>query len=106
MNPPRPWRSQAESRMVRRYVFYWTGCRDKSRPSGRGWAKQLGISHTWLQKLVREFEVDPSAMQMIQAANGDPKFDQLERSRSLTQQMKEQGKLRERGKRNPRSLDF
>lgn len=26
----------------------------------RVWARKLGISHTWLQKLVREFQADPS----------------------------------------------
>jgi biotin operon repressor len=40
--------------MVRRYVLLWLTCRDASRPSGRSWAKQLGISHTWLQKVVRQ----------------------------------------------------
>jgi hypothetical protein len=51
--PPRPWRSTDESRMIRRYVFVWYTGRG-SKPSGRAWAKQLGISHTWLQKLVRQ----------------------------------------------------
>jgi len=53
-HPPRPWRSKEEARMVRRYVLLWLTCRDASRPSGRSWAKQLGISHTWLQKVVRQ----------------------------------------------------
>ena len=44
--PPRPWRSSQESQMIRRYVFQWLTSRDRNRPSGRAWAKQLGISHT------------------------------------------------------------
>jgi hypothetical protein len=59
--PPRPWRSTDESRMIRRYVFLWYTGRG-SKPSGRAWAKQLGISHTWLQKLIRQFQADPSEM--------------------------------------------
>jgi hypothetical protein len=50
---PLPWRSSQESLMIRRYAFQWLICRDPNRPSGRAWARQLGISHTWLQKLVR-----------------------------------------------------
>jgi hypothetical protein len=42
--PPRPWRSSQESRMIRRFAFQWfTG---GNRPSGREWARKLGISHT------------------------------------------------------------
>jgi hypothetical protein len=59
--PPRPRRSTDESRMIRRYVFVWYTGRG-SKPSGRAWAKQLGISHTWLQKLVWQFRADPSEM--------------------------------------------
>ena len=54
-HPPRPWRSKDEAYMIRRYVFLWWTCRDSNKPSGRSWARQLGISHTWLQKLVWEF---------------------------------------------------
>ncbi|PYU26866.1 MAG: hypothetical protein DMG30_00950 [Acidobacteria bacterium] len=38
---------------------------------------ELGISHTWLQKLVPQFQADPSEMwrlQALQAARGDPKL--------------------------------
>ena len=69
---PRPWRSTDESRMIRRYVFVWYTGRG-SKPSGRAWAKQLGISHTWLQKLVRQFQADPNEMRRPQRANGDPR---------------------------------
>src|ERR1700694_5207447 len=78
---PRAWRSSQESQMIRRYVFQWLTCRDRSRPSGRDWARQLGISHTWLQKLVRQFQADPSKMYRELRASGDPKFVQLSRDR-------------------------
>ena len=73
--------------MIRRFVFQWFTCRDASRPSGRDWARQLGISHTWLQKLVRQFQADPSEMRRLQVARGDPKFADLTRGREYTQQM-------------------
>ena len=90
---PRPWRSTEEGLMVRRLVLQWHTCRDRSKPSGRAWAKQLGISHTWLQKLVREFTADPSKVRRLQAY-GDPTTAQLSRAREYTQQMRERGELR------------
>jgi hypothetical protein len=92
--PPRPWRSGEESLMIRRYVFQWLTCRDPSRPSGRAWARELGISHTWLQKLVRQFTADPSEMWRLQARRGDPKFEELSRARENTAESKQRGELR------------
>jgi hypothetical protein len=90
--PPRPWRSNQESRMIRRFAFQWfTG---GGKPSGRDWARQLGISHTWLQKLVREFQADSSEMWRLQAAKGDPRFSDLTRARQYSRQMRERGELR------------
>jgi hypothetical protein len=59
-HPPRPWRSREEGLklMVRRLVFWWLTCRERNRPSGRAWARQLGVSHTWLQKVVQELKAD------------------------------------------------
>jgi hypothetical protein len=80
--------------MIRRFAFQWFTCRDASRPSGRAWAKQLGISHTWLQKMVREFTADPTEMLRLQTAKGDPKFEELSRAREYSLRMKERGELR------------
>jgi hypothetical protein len=74
--------------MVRRYVFWWFTCRDRNKPSGRDWARQLGISHTWLQRLVREFRQDGDEMWQRQVAFGDPMFDQLSRAREYTQELR------------------
>jgi len=93
MRPPRPWRSSDESRMIRRYVFQWFTSRG-NKPSGRAWARALGISHTWLQKLVRQFQTDPSQMWRLQRANGDPRFTELARARECSRQMRERGELR------------
>jgi hypothetical protein len=91
---PRPWRSKDEGQMIRRLVFWWSTCRDRRKPSGRDWARQLGISHTWLQKLVREFTADPSEMWRLRATRGDPQFAELSRAQECTREMKERGELR------------
>jgi hypothetical protein len=80
--------------MIRRFAFQWLTCRDLTRPSGRDWARQLGISHTWLQKLVRQFQADPSEMRRLQVVRGDPRFADLARAREYTEHMRERYELR------------
>jgi hypothetical protein len=94
--PPRPWRSDEEAQLIKRFVFQWLTCRDRSRPSGRAWARDLRISHTWLQKLAREFSSDPSEMWKLQATYGDPTFAQLKVAKEYSQEMRERGELRPR----------
>ncbi len=79
--------------MIRRYVFLWLTCRG-TRPSARAWARALGISHTWLQKLARTFEKDPCEMYREARRFGDPTGAQLTRAREHTERMKQEGKLR------------
>jgi hypothetical protein len=93
-HPPRPWRSSEESEMIRRYAFWWYTCRDHNKPSARSWAKELGVSHTWLQKLVRKFQEDPGEIRRLQAAHGDPTLSQLSQAREYTREMRERGELR------------
>ena len=102
---PRPWRSKEESEMVRRLVFWWFTCRDPQRPSGREWARQLQVSHAWLQRLVREFEKDPSEMWELQRAYGDPTLSQLNEARECTQALKKLGGLHPRRRRKRVDLD-
>jgi hypothetical protein len=92
MRPPRPWRCKDEARMIRRFVFQWFTCRG-TKPSGRAWARALGISHTWLQKLVRRFRGDPSEMYREVRLRGDPVFAQLTRAQECTRRMRERGEL-------------
>jgi biotin operon repressor len=89
--------------MVRRFVYQWLTCRDRDKPSGRSWARQLGISHTWLQKVVREFQEHPDEIRGEMGRYGDPTLAQLNRAREYTRRMKERGELRLslRGKRAP-----
>jgi hypothetical protein len=93
-HPPRPWRSKEESRMIRRFVWQWLTCRDCSKPSARSWARQLGVSHTWVQKLVKQFQADPNEMQREALRESDPTLAQLSRARERTRQMRERGELR------------
>jgi len=79
--------------MIRRFVCYWFTCRDGSKPSARAWARQLGISHTWIQKLVRRFEADPNEMRRLQAF-GEPKGANLNWAQERSRQMRERGELR------------
>jgi hypothetical protein len=90
---PLPGRRSDESRMIQRFVFLWLTCRG-TRPSGRAWARDLGISHTWLQKLVRRFQTDPDQMLREARLCGDPTFAQLTRAREYTRRMGEDGELR------------
>ena len=92
-HPPRPFRSKEEQLMVRRLALWWWTCRDSSRPSARSWAKQLGVTHVWLLKLVRKFETDPGEVRRLQAY-GDLTLEQLRRAREYTQRMRERGELR------------
>lgn len=91
--PPRPWRSQHEARMIRRFAFQWLTCRG-TKPSGRAWARGLGVSHTWIQKLVKEFAANPSELQKLQASEGDPKYPEFIRAQARSQQMRARGELR------------
>jgi len=100
-HPPRPWRSKEESFMIRRFVLWWLTCRDNGRPSARSWARQLGISHVWLLKVVRELKEDPDEMRRLHAY-GDPTLGQLCCAQEYTREMKERGELRLQGKRKRR----
>jgi hypothetical protein len=95
-HPPRPWRSKQESRAIRRFVFQWFTCRDRSKPSARAWARGLGVSHTWVQKLVREFGVGAGEMLRLQAAQGEPRHSELTSAQERTRQLRERGELRHR----------
>jgi len=93
---PRPLRSPQESLIIRRFVLWWWTNRDRNKPAGRKWARDFGIDHAWLLKLVRKFEEDPEEVRRLQGY-GDPSAAQLEQAREYTRRMRERGELR-----NPR----
>lgn len=92
--PPRPWRSKEESEMIRRFVWQWLTCKDFNKPSLRSWARQLGVSHEWVRKLVKHFTANPAQMYQEMRCYGDPTIAELEAARERTQEMKEAGELR------------
>jgi hypothetical protein len=103
-HPPRPFRSKEEQLMVRRLALWWWTCRDHNRPSARAWAKQLGVTHVWLLKLVRKFETDPAEVHRLQAY-GDPTLEQLRRAKQYTEAMRDRGELRSTRRRVPPAIE-
>jgi hypothetical protein len=93
-HPPRPWRSKEESLMIRRFVWQWLTCRDPNKPSARSWARQLGISHEWVRKLVKEFTANPTEVYEEMRCYGDPTIAELAAACVRTQEMKDAGELR------------
>lgn len=80
--------------MVRRFVILWFTCRDRNRPSQREWARQLGVSHTWVQKLVKKYTANPAEMYEEMGGYGDPTIAALATARERSREMKEAGELR------------
>ena len=98
---PRPLRSPEEQLMIRRFVLRWWINPDPNKPSGRKWARGLGINHAWLFRLVRKFKADPAEVARLQAF-GDPTLAQLSRARECTRRMRARGATTAAGVRGKR----
>jgi hypothetical protein len=90
---PRPWRSQHESRVIRLYVWQWLlghgpWC------SGRALAGWLGISHTYIQKLVRHLPRDEHIFLREMRHSEPPSVEALRHAREESRQHRERGLLR------------
>src|SRR5208282_4941158 len=92
--PPRPWRSNQETQVIRRLVWQWFAYSGPGNWSGRAVGRRLGVSHTHIQKLMREFKLDLNKMQRQQRTQGEATFEQLSRAQELTRQERERGHLR------------
>ncbi|MFZ0639731.1 MAG: hypothetical protein WA020_02030 [Candidatus Acidiferrales bacterium] len=57
-------------------------------------ARFLGVSHTWVNKLVKRFEADPDRMRRKMAAFAPASIEKLERAREETLRQRERGWLR------------
>ena len=57
-------------------------------------ARLLGVSHTWVNKLVKRFEADPERMKRKMRAFAPANLDTLERAREETRWEREMGRLR------------
>ncbi len=90
---PRRFRSVQESRVIRRLVWQWLSY-SGPKWSARALGRQLGVSHAYVQKLVREFTEDPAKIgRRVQGSIAT--FDELSRAQQETQQQHERGYLRE-----------
>jgi hypothetical protein len=68
-------------------------------PAGKPWAKLrvaqlLGVSHTWVNKLVKRFEEDPERARRRMAAFAPATLGKLEGAREETRRQREMGWLR------------
>jgi hypothetical protein len=66
---------------------------------GKPWAKLrvarfLGVSHTWVNKLVKKFQADPEAMRRKMKAFAPASIEKLEQAREETRVQRERGYLR------------
>jgi integrase len=62
---PRPWRSPEESRAIKSLAWIWFTCDGpgQTRESIHSVARTLGVSRSYIQKLVRTFRRNPYAME-------------------------------------------
>jgi hypothetical protein len=114
---PLRWRSGLESRIIEQLVWQWwltsggergaalrplltaSGQAGKPATAGKPWpkyrvARLLGVSHTWVNKLVKRFEAEPQRMRRRMAAFAPASFEKLERAREETQRQRDYGWLR------------
>jgi len=87
---PRRFRSVQESQVIRRLVWQWLSYRGP-KWSGRTVGRRLGVSHTYIQKLAREFAGKMERM----VKNPTATFDELSRAQQETLRQEERGYLRE-----------
>lgn len=101
--PPLPWRSSIESRIIEQLVWQWWLSSEPNSATlnakERPWAKYrvarfLGVSHTWVNKLVRRFQADPDRARRRMAAFAPATFEKLEQARAETLRQGEQNRLR------------
>lgn len=90
---PRPWRSEQESRVIRRLVWQWFIYPTERKWSSRALARHLGVSLTYVRKLVREFSVDPARVQQ-ECGHSEATFEDLMRAQGQTQAERARGLLR------------
>jgi len=95
-HPPRPWRSLGETRVIKRLVWQWFNSREPQKWSGRAVGRWLGVTHAYVQKVVKGIAADPSKMQREARFSGPATFEHLERAREETRKEGAYGRLREK----------
>lgn len=94
---PLPWRSLQETRLIKTLAWQWYRTKEPL-CSGRQIARWLGVSHTYIQKLVREFNADTRNILQQQRAYGGATFADLQRAQEETAKIREFGWLRRKSK--------
>lgn len=92
---PRPLRSAQESRVIKRLVWQWFIYRGPEKWSARAVGRRLGVSHTYIQKLVREFVAVPSKIERMVRSAHLATFEQLSHAQEETRKQKMRAWLRE-----------
>ena len=91
--PPLPWRSSQETRLIKALAWRWYRIKEP-RCGVRQIARYLGVSHTYVQKLVREFAGDTRNAVQQQRAYGLATFADLRCAQEETAQLRTCGRLR------------
>ena len=91
---PLPWRSAEETRLIRLLVWQWFEYRGPEKWSARAVCRRLGVNHTYIQKLVREFVTNPSRILREVRSSHPATFEQLNRAQEETRLQKDSGCLR------------
>jgi hypothetical protein len=92
---PLPWRSGLESRVIEQLIWqWWLSTEPRKWPAYRV-ARLLGVSHTWVNKLVKRFRADPDRMRRRMRAFAPANLEKLERARQETLWQRQHGWLRE-----------
>jgi hypothetical protein len=94
---PLPWRSLQETRLIKTLAWQWYRTKEPL-CSGRQIARWLGVSQTYIQKLVREFVGDTRNIVQQQRAYGRSTFADLQRAQEETAKIREFGWLRRSSK--------
>jgi DNA-binding transcriptional regulator YhcF (GntR family) len=97
--PPRPWRSYQESRLIRQLIWQeWSLAQKHPQyrlPSSRALARELGVSHTWVQRLLRKAKGNPDKLQKQLRGHGFAKIDDLRAAQQKSREMAVRGELRD-----------
>jgi hypothetical protein len=91
---PLPWRSAQETRVIRLLVWQWFEYRGPGKWSARSVARRLGVTHTYIQKLVREFATNPIRIVREVRSSYPATFEQLSRAQEETRLQKDSDCLR------------
>jgi hypothetical protein len=94
---PLPWRSLQETQLIKALAWRWYKMKEPQ-CGGRQIARWLGVSHTYIQKLSREFNGDTRNIAQQQRAYGQATFADLRRAQEETATVRELGWLRRSSK--------